>query len=68
MQEAGLISVDRYSFWFSVVIAIGGFAYINSHRISPALDADIAGSFVFPSSCASSRRRHRRYPSSAMAC
>jgi hypothetical protein len=31
--------VDRYSFWFSALIAIGGFAYINSRRISPALDA-----------------------------
>jgi hypothetical protein len=34
---AGL--VDRYSFWFSVVIAIGGFAYINSRCVSPILDA-----------------------------
>jgi hypothetical protein len=34
---AGL--VDRYSFWSSVVVAIGGFAYINSRRVSPILDA-----------------------------
>lgn len=34
---AGL--VDRYSFWFSVVVAIGGFAYINSRCVSPILDA-----------------------------
>jgi hypothetical protein len=33
---AGL--VDRYSFWFSVVIGIAGFAYISS-RISPVVDA-----------------------------
>jgi hypothetical protein len=34
---AGL--VDRYSFWFSVVVAIGGFAYISSRCVSPILDA-----------------------------
>jgi hypothetical protein len=30
--------IDRYSFWFSVVIAIGGFAYINCRRVSQILD------------------------------
>jgi hypothetical protein len=34
---AGL--VDRYSFWFSGVIAIGGWAYVNGRRISPIPDA-----------------------------
>jgi hypothetical protein len=34
---AGL--VDRFSFWFSVLIGIGGFAYISGRRISPVLDA-----------------------------
>jgi hypothetical protein len=34
---AGL--VDRYSFRFSVVIGIAGFAYITGRRISPILDA-----------------------------
>jgi hypothetical protein len=34
---AGL--VDRYSFWFSVVVAIGGFAYLNSRCVSPILGA-----------------------------
>jgi hypothetical protein len=31
-------SIDGYSFWFSVIIGIGGFAYITSRRISPVLD------------------------------
>ncbi len=31
--------IDRYSFWFSVLVAIGGFAYINSRCVSPILDA-----------------------------
>jgi hypothetical protein len=31
-------SIDRYSFWFSVIVGIGGFAYIASRRISPVLD------------------------------
>jgi hypothetical protein len=31
--------IDRYSFWSSVIIGIGGWAYINSRRISPILDA-----------------------------
>jgi hypothetical protein len=34
---AGL--VDHYSFWFSVVIAIGGWWYVSSRRISPIPDA-----------------------------
>jgi hypothetical protein len=34
---AGL--VDRYSYWSAVVIGIGGWAYINSRRVSPVLDA-----------------------------
>jgi hypothetical protein len=34
---AGL--VDRHSFWFSVVIAIGGWGYVSSRRISPVPDA-----------------------------
>jgi hypothetical protein len=35
---AGLI--DRYSYWSAVVIGIGGFAYINSRRVSPVLDTE----------------------------
>jgi hypothetical protein len=31
--------IDRYAFLFSVVIGIGGWAYISSRRISPVLDA-----------------------------
>jgi hypothetical protein len=34
---AGL--VDHYSFWFSVLIAIGGWAYVSSRRFSPVPDA-----------------------------
>jgi hypothetical protein len=34
---AGL--VNRYSFWFAVVIAIGGWAYVSSRRICPVPDA-----------------------------
>ena len=29
--------IDRYSFWLSVIVAIGGFAYIRGRRIPPAL-------------------------------
>jgi hypothetical protein len=32
-------SIDRYSFRFSVIVGIAGFAYIVSRRISPVLDA-----------------------------
>jgi hypothetical protein len=31
--------VDRYSFWFSVIISIGSWAYISGRRISPIPDA-----------------------------
>ena len=31
--------VDHWSFWFSVIVGIGSWAYISSRRISPALDA-----------------------------
>jgi len=32
--------IDRYSFLFSVVIGVGGWAYVSSHRISPVLDVE----------------------------
>jgi hypothetical protein len=41
VKEVGAIAglVDHYSFWFSVVVGIAGFAYISGRRISPVLDA-----------------------------
>jgi hypothetical protein len=39
VKEVGRVVglIDRYSFWFSVVLAIGGWAYISSRRVSPVL-------------------------------
>jgi len=31
-------SIDRYAFWLSVIIGLGGFAYISSSRIPSAFD------------------------------
>jgi hypothetical protein len=43
--------IDRYSFWLSVIIGIGGWAYISSLRVPQRSIRHIAGSFVVPFFC-----------------
>jgi hypothetical protein len=35
-----VVSIDRYAFWLAIVVAIGGWVYIGTRRVPPALTSE----------------------------
>jgi hypothetical protein len=51
-----VVQIDRYAFWLSIIVGLGGWAYIRSRDIPAAFHPAIAGSFAVSFSCVLQRQ------------
>jgi hypothetical protein len=63
-----VVQIDRYAFWLSLIVGLGGCVYIVSRRSPQRSIRPIAGNFAASSCCALPRPQHLSFRLSAMEC